>query len=104
LLKNLEFVIPNGVREVRYGFPSHVFCAMNLSSLGILIEEGFLASLGVTAKRIFQQALKANGPQPLKKVPPAFYGGLFSPAVIVAYSFRLQRLRACPRVVSCCSW
>jgi hypothetical protein len=24
-------VIPNGVREVRYGFPSHAFCAMNPS-------------------------------------------------------------------------
>jgi len=54
LLKNLESVIPNGVREVR-----------NLSFFGILIEEGFiaqktrdgksyLASLGMTAKRIFQ--------------------------------------------------
>jgi len=31
----------------------------NLSFLGILIEEGFLASLGMTAKRIFQQPLKA---------------------------------------------
>jgi len=36
LLKNLEFVIPNGVCEVR-----------NLSFLGIVIEEGFLASLGM---------------------------------------------------------
>jgi hypothetical protein len=27
-------VIPNGVREVRYGFASHVFCAMNPSFLG----------------------------------------------------------------------
>jgi len=44
LLKNLEFVIPNGVCEVR-----------NLSFLGILSKEGFLASLGMTAKRIFQQ-------------------------------------------------
>ncbi len=59
LLKNLEFVIPNGVCEVR-----------NLSFLGILTEEGFiaqktcdaksyLASLGMTAKRIFQQPLGA---------------------------------------------
>jgi hypothetical protein len=47
LLKNLEFVIPNGVCEVR-----------NLSFLDILIEEGFLASLGMTAKRIFQQPAK----------------------------------------------
>jgi hypothetical protein len=47
LLKNLEFVIPNGVCEVR-----------NLSFLGILVEEGFLASLGMTAKRIFQQLAK----------------------------------------------
>ncbi len=44
LLKNRGFVIPNGVCEVR-----------NLSFLGILIEEGFLASLGMTAQRIFQQ-------------------------------------------------
>ncbi len=44
LLKNLEFVIPNGVCEVR-----------NLSFLGILIEEGFLATLGMTGKRVFQQ-------------------------------------------------
>jgi len=50
LLKNLEFVIPNGVCEVR-----------NLSFLGILIEEGFLASLGMTAKRIFQQPPKPVG-------------------------------------------
>jgi len=60
LLKNLEFVIPNGVCEVR-----------NLSFLGILIEEGFiaqktcdgepyLASLGMTAKRIFQQPPKGK--------------------------------------------
>src|SRR5208283_2530377 len=47
LRKNLEFVIPNGVCEVR-----------NLSFLDILIEEGFLASLGMTAKRIFQQPAK----------------------------------------------
>jgi len=44
LLKNVQLVIPSGVREVR-----------NLSFLGILIEEGFLASLGMTAKHIFQQ-------------------------------------------------
>jgi len=44
LLKKLESVIPNGVCEVSYGFPSHVFRAMNLSFFGILIEEGFLAS------------------------------------------------------------
>src|SRR5208282_2272755 len=55
LLKNPEFVIPNEVCEVR-----------NLSFLGILIEEGFiaqktcdaksyLASFGMTGKRIFQQ-------------------------------------------------
>jgi hypothetical protein len=44
LLKNPEFVIPNEVCEVR-----------NLSFLGILIEEGFLASLGMTAIRISQQ-------------------------------------------------
>ncbi len=39
-------VIPNGVREVR-----------NPSFVGILIEEGFLASLGMTAKRIFSSLL-----------------------------------------------
>jgi len=54
LLKNPVSVIPNGVCEVR-----------NLSFLGILIEEGFLASLGMTAKRFFQQAareeMKATG-------------------------------------------
>jgi len=55
LLKNPEFVIPNGVCEVRYGFASHAFCATNLSFLGILIEVGFLASLGMMAKRICQQ-------------------------------------------------
>jgi len=44
LLKNPEFVIPNGVCEVR-----------NLSFLSVLTEEGFLASLGMTAMRIFQQ-------------------------------------------------
>jgi hypothetical protein len=55
---NPAFVIPNGVYEVR-----------NLSFLGILIEEGFiaqktydgkpyLASLGMTAKRIFQQPVQ----------------------------------------------
>ncbi len=60
LLKNLEFVIPNGVCEVR-----------NLSFLDILIEEGFLAqktcngelylaSLGMTAERVFQQPAKAS--------------------------------------------
>jgi hypothetical protein len=60
LLKNIEFVIPNGVCGVR-----------NLSFLGILIEEGFiaqkkcdaksyLASLGMTAKRIFQQPAKGR--------------------------------------------
>jgi len=43
LLKNLEFVIPIGVCGVR-----------NLSFLGILKEEGFLASLGMTAKRNFE--------------------------------------------------
>jgi hypothetical protein len=59
LLKNSEFVIPNGLCEVR-----------NLSFLVILTEEGFiaqktcdgksyLASLGMTAKRIFQQPLGA---------------------------------------------
>jgi len=36
-LKDPEFVIPNGVGGVRI-----------LSFLGILIEEGFLASLGIT--------------------------------------------------------
>jgi hypothetical protein len=45
LLKNPASVISNGVCEVR-----------NLSFLGILIEEGFLASLRMTAKRFFQQA------------------------------------------------
>ena len=60
LLKNLEFVIPNGVCEVR-----------NLSFLGILIEEGFiaqktcdgksyLATLGMTGKRVFQQPAKKS--------------------------------------------
>jgi len=49
LLKNVESVIPNGVREVR-----------NLSFLGISVEEGFLASLGMTAKRIFQQPAKES--------------------------------------------
>jgi hypothetical protein len=63
LLKNPEFVIPNPPEagEVRYGFASHVFCAMSLSFLGILIEEGFLASLGMTAKRIFQQPVRSTG-------------------------------------------
>jgi hypothetical protein len=50
LLKNPEFVIPNGVCGVR-----------NLSFLGILIKEGFLASLGTTATRIFQQPAKKHG-------------------------------------------
>src|SRR5271157_639179 len=50
LLKNPEFVIPNGVCEVR-----------NLSFLSVLIEEGFLASLGMTAMRIFQQPAKNAG-------------------------------------------
>jgi hypothetical protein len=61
LLKNPEFVIPNPPEagEVRDGFTSHAFRAMNLSFLGILIEEGFLASLGMTAIRIFQQAAKS---------------------------------------------
>jgi hypothetical protein len=57
-LRNPEFVIPNGVCEVRYGFASHVFWALNLSFLGILIEEGFLASLGMTGKRIFRQPVR----------------------------------------------
>jgi hypothetical protein len=48
-MKNLEFVIPNGVCEVR-----------NLSFLGILIEEGFLASLGMTVKHILQQPPRAE--------------------------------------------
>ncbi len=51
LLQGLEFVIPNGVCEVR-----------NLSFLGILIEEEFLVSLGMAAKPIFQQpALEQTG-------------------------------------------
>jgi hypothetical protein len=69
LLKNPEFVIPNGVCEVR-----------NLSFLGILIEEGFiaqktcdaksyLASLGMTAIRIFQQPAKYRGPSCHSKGP-----------------------------------
>jgi hypothetical protein len=49
LLKNPEFVIPNGVCEVR-----------NLSFLSILIEEGFLASLGMTAIRILQQPARED--------------------------------------------
>jgi hypothetical protein len=49
LLKNFDFVIPNEVCEVR-----------NLSFLGSLIEEGFLASLGMTAKGILQQPLKGK--------------------------------------------
>ncbi len=36
----------------------------NLSFPGILIEEGFLASLGMTAKRIFQQP-----PKPFSEIP-----------------------------------
>ena len=60
LLKNLASVIPNGVCEVKYGFASHAFCAMNLSFLSILIEEGFIASLGMTATRIFQQPARAG--------------------------------------------
>ncbi len=48
LLKNPGFVIPNEVCEVR-----------NLSFVGILLEEGFLAALGMTAKRIFQQSARS---------------------------------------------
>jgi hypothetical protein len=44
LLENLEFVIPSGVCEVR-----------NLSFLSILIEEGFLATLGMTGNRVLQR-------------------------------------------------
>ncbi len=46
ILKNPEFVIPNGVCGVR-----------NLSFLGILIEEGFLASLGMTGECFFSNPL-----------------------------------------------
>ena len=47
LAKKTEFVIPNEVCEVR-----------NLSFLGILIKEGFLASLGMTAIRILQRPVR----------------------------------------------
>jgi len=40
----MNAVIPDGVCEVRDGFASHVFCAMNPS----WIEEGFLTRLGTT--------------------------------------------------------
>jgi hypothetical protein len=46
MLKYYKSVIPNGVREVRYGFASHVFCAMNPSYGSI--EERSLATLGMT--------------------------------------------------------
>jgi hypothetical protein len=49
LLKNPEFVIPNGICGVR-----------NLSFLGILIEEGFLASLGMTVRHVFQQPARGT--------------------------------------------
>jgi hypothetical protein len=66
LLKNLEFDIPNGVCEARVLRPVRFVGVRNLFFLDILIEEGFiaqktcdaksyLASLGMTAKRIFQQ-------------------------------------------------
>jgi hypothetical protein len=43
LLKNLEFVIPNGVCEARFLRPVRFAGVRNLSFLGILIEEGFIA-------------------------------------------------------------
>jgi len=60
LLKNLEFVIPNGVCEARFVRPVRFAGVRNLSFLGTLIEEGFLAALEMTVKRIFQQPFKGT--------------------------------------------
>ncbi len=57
LLKNFEFVIPNGLREARVLRPVRFVGVRNLSLLDILIEEGFFASVGMTAKRILSSLL-----------------------------------------------
>jgi hypothetical protein len=43
MLKNLEFVIPNGVCEAQVLRPVRFVGVRNLSFLDILIEEGFIA-------------------------------------------------------------
>jgi hypothetical protein len=50
LLKNPEFVIPNEVCEARILRPVRFVGVRNLSFLGILIEEGFIAQKTCDAK------------------------------------------------------
>jgi len=65
-LENLEFVIPNELCEARFLRPARFVGVRKLSFPGVLDEEGFipqktcdakpyLASLGMTPERIFQQ-------------------------------------------------
>ena len=76
LLRNSEFVIPNEVREVGI-----------LSFLGILIEEGILASLGMTAKSVFQQPDKR--PKALHMLPRH---SMHQPGRGTGHDLRLNRL------------